>query len=79
MRSLAARTASPEAVGQASAAVSAMTLIGTIGMFGMGTMLISDLPKLVGRKWELISTCLLVSGGFSRFAEPVCGARTWAV
>ena len=60
---LAARTAPAEAVGQASAAVSAMTLIGTIGMFGMGTMLISDLPRLVGRKWELISTCLLVSGG----------------
>src|SRR4030095_3996328 len=50
------------AAAQASAAVSPMTLIGTIGMFGMGTMLISDLPKLVGRKWELISTCLLVSG-----------------
>jgi O-antigen/teichoic acid export membrane protein len=59
---LAARTAPAEAVGQASAAVSAMTLIGTIGMFGMGTMLISDLPRLAGRKWELISTCLLVSG-----------------
>ena len=59
---LAARTAPAEAVGQASAAVSAMTLIGTIGMFGMGTMLISDLPTLVGRRWELISTCLVVSG-----------------
>ncbi|MEV6488206.1 lipopolysaccharide biosynthesis protein [Actinoplanes sp. NPDC051633] len=59
---LAARTASAEAVGQASAAVSAMTLIGTIGMFGMGTMLISDLPRLTGRRWELISTCLLVAG-----------------
>ncbi|MFI7598915.1 lipopolysaccharide biosynthesis protein [Actinoplanes sp. NPDC049681] len=59
---LAARTAPAAAVGQASAAVSAMTLIGTIGMFGMGTMLISDLPALKGRKWELISTCLLVAG-----------------
>nr|WP_296073140.1 lipopolysaccharide biosynthesis protein [uncultured Actinoplanes sp.] len=59
---VAARTASPEAVGQASAAVSAMTLIGTIGMFGMGTMLISDLSALRGPKWELISTCLLVAG-----------------
>ncbi|PRY21050.1 lipopolysaccharide biosynthesis protein [Pseudosporangium ferrugineum] len=59
---LAARTAPAEAVGQASAAVSAMTLIGTIGMFGMGTMLISDLPALKGRRWELISTCLLVAG-----------------
>jgi O-antigen/teichoic acid export membrane protein len=59
---VAARTAPAAAVGQASAAVSAMTLIGTIGMFGMGTMLISDLPKLTGRSWDLISTCLLVSG-----------------
>jgi O-antigen/teichoic acid export membrane protein len=59
---LAARTASQAAVGQASAAVAAMTLIGTIGMFGMGTMLISDLGRLRGRKWELISTCLLVAG-----------------
>jgi O-antigen/teichoic acid export membrane protein len=59
---LAARTAPTEAVGQASAAVSAMTLIGTIGMFGMGTMLISDLPALRTAKWDLISTCLLVAG-----------------
>src|SRR3954469_12386325 len=57
-----ARTEPAAAVGQASAAISAMTLIGTIGMFGMGTMLISDLPGLKGRRWELISTCLLVAG-----------------
>ena len=59
---VAARTAPAAAVGQASAAVSAMTLIGTIGMFGMGTMLISDLPSMRGPKWSLISTCLLVAG-----------------
>ncbi|MET0422280.1 MAG: lipopolysaccharide biosynthesis protein [Actinoplanes sp.] len=59
---VAARSASAEAVGQASAAVSAMTLIGTIGMFGMGTMLISDLPSLRTPKWQLISTCLLLAG-----------------
>ncbi|MCO8272756.1 lipopolysaccharide biosynthesis protein [Actinoplanes sp. TRM 88003] len=59
---VAARSAAPEAVGQASAAVSAMTLIGTIGMFGMGTMLISDLSQLRGPKWQLITTCLLVAG-----------------
>ncbi|GAB1689892.1 lipopolysaccharide biosynthesis protein [Krasilnikovia sp. M28-CT-15] len=59
---VAARTASEEAVGEASAAVSAMTLIGTIGMFGMGTMLISDLPAMQKRRWDLISTCLLVAG-----------------
>jgi O-antigen/teichoic acid export membrane protein len=59
---VAARVAPAAAVGQASAAVSAMTLIGTIGMFGMGTMLISDLPALKDRKWDLISTCLIVAG-----------------
>ncbi|GIE66385.1 lipopolysaccharide biosynthesis protein [Actinoplanes palleronii] len=59
---VAAHVASPSAVGQASAAVSAMTLIGTIGMFGMGTMLISDLPSISRGKWDLISTCLLVAG-----------------
>ncbi|GAA4598549.1 O-antigen/teichoic acid export membrane protein [Actinoplanes octamycinicus] len=59
---VAAHVASPAAVGQASAAVSAMTLIGTIGMFGMGTMLISDLPGIGRGKWDLISTCLLVAG-----------------
>ena len=60
---VAARTAPAEAVGQASAAVSAMTLIGTIGMSGMGTMLISQLPSLRGPRWELIATCLLAAGG----------------
>lgn len=60
---LAARTASAEAVGQASAAVSAMTLIGTIGMLGLGTMLISHLPTTRDQRWELIFTCLLVAGG----------------
>jgi O-antigen/teichoic acid export membrane protein len=69
---VAARVAPVAAVGQASAAVSAMTLIGTIGMFGMGTMLISDLPSLRDRplsafrvgggQWDLISTCLLIAG-----------------
>lgn len=59
---LAARAASESAVGQASAAVSAMTLIGMIGMFGMGTLLIAELPRMPSRHWNLISTCLLVSG-----------------
>lgn len=59
---LAARTVPAEAVGQASAAVSAMTLIGTIGMFGMGTMLISELPRMTDRRWNMISACLLVAG-----------------
>jgi O-antigen/teichoic acid export membrane protein len=59
---VAAQYAPQAAVGQASAAVSAMTLIGTIGMFGMGTMLISELPTVARGKWDLISTCLLTAG-----------------
>ena len=60
---VAARAFSPEAVGSASAAVSAMTVIGTLGMFGMGTLLISELPRTApARQWRLISACLLVAG-----------------
>jgi O-antigen/teichoic acid export membrane protein len=59
---LAARTASQNAVGFASAAVSAMTVIGTIGMFGMGTMLIAELPRRGAGRWQLITSCLLVAG-----------------
>ncbi|BEL09589.1 hypothetical protein Q0Z83_077800 [Actinoplanes sichuanensis] len=59
---VAAHLAPQAAVGQASAAVSAMTLIGTIGMFGMGTMLISELPTVARGRWDLISTCLLTAG-----------------
>jgi O-antigen/teichoic acid export membrane protein len=59
---LAARTVSAEAVGSASAAVSAMSLIGTLGMFGMGTMLLSELPRMRRRRANLISAAVLVSG-----------------
>ena len=41
----AARYFSQEAVGYGSAAISAMTLLGTIGMFGLGTVLIGELPQ----------------------------------
>jgi O-antigen/teichoic acid export membrane protein len=43
---VAARLFRPEAVGSVSAAVSAMTLVGTLGMFGMGTLLLSELPRI---------------------------------
>jgi O-antigen/teichoic acid export membrane protein len=60
---LAARAFAPEAVGAASAAVSAMAVIGTLGMFGMGTLLISELPRTpTDRRWSLITACLLVAG-----------------
>jgi O-antigen/teichoic acid export membrane protein len=54
----AARVFSPEAVGYASAAISAMMLLGTIGMFGLDTMLIGELPR--GRnRGRLIMTCCI--------------------
>jgi O-antigen/teichoic acid export membrane protein len=42
---IAAREFSQQAVGYGSAAISAMMLLGTIGMFGLGTVLIGELPK----------------------------------
>jgi O-antigen/teichoic acid export membrane protein len=60
---VAARAFSPEAVGSASAAISATMVIGTIGMVGMGTLLISELRRLpAARQWNLISAGLLVAG-----------------
>jgi O-antigen/teichoic acid export membrane protein len=59
---VAARSFPAEAVGSVSAAVSAMTLVGTLGMFGMGTLLLAELPKMPGRQGNLISTCVLVAG-----------------
>ncbi len=61
----AARSLPTRVVGSASAAVSAMTLISTLGMFGMGTLLISQLPQLKIGRGRLISTCMLVAASVS--------------
>jgi O-antigen/teichoic acid export membrane protein len=45
----AARVFPQEAVGYGSAAISAVNLLGTIGMFGLGTMLIGELPRRESR------------------------------
>src|ERR1039457_1181882 len=58
---VAARLFSQQAVGYGSAAVSAMTLLGTIGMFGLGTVLIGELPRR-RRRAGLVSAALLASG-----------------
>jgi len=42
---IAARLFNEQSVGYGSAAVSAMTLLGTIGVFGLGTLLIGELPR----------------------------------
>jgi O-antigen/teichoic acid export membrane protein len=58
---IAAREFSPQAVGYGSAAVSAMMLIGTIGMFGLGTVLIGELPQRQERG-GLVAAALVASG-----------------
>jgi O-antigen/teichoic acid export membrane protein len=57
----AARLFSQRAVGYGSAAVSAMTLLGTIGMLGLGTLLIGELPRRSARA-GLVSAALLACG-----------------
>ena len=46
---VAARLMSQRAVGFGSATVSAITLLATIGMFGLGTVLIGELPRWTRR------------------------------
>ena len=58
---LAARLFSQRVVGYGVTATSAMTLLGTIGMLGLGTMLIGELPRRT-RAAGLVSAALLASG-----------------
>src|SRR5437870_4965749 len=58
---LAARQFPPEAVGFASAAISAMMLLGTC-MLGLGTLLIRELPRQHGKETSLISAALILVG-----------------
>ncbi len=59
---LAARLFNPEAVGLAGTSISTMTLLGTAGMLGLGTLLIGELPRRPGEEGALIATGLLVAG-----------------
>lgn len=58
----AARLFSQRAVGYGSAALSAITLLGTIGMFGLGTVLIGELPRRTRGRGGLVAAALLVCG-----------------
>src|ERR1700674_3809000 len=58
----AARRFSPAAVGVASASVSAMTLLGGLSILGLGTLLITELPRQPHQAGSLISTSLIVVG-----------------
>ena len=59
---LAARLFPPEAVGFASAAISAMMLLGAIGVLGLGTLLIGELPRQAGKAGAIITAALIVAG-----------------
>lgn len=59
---LAARYFTVQAVGFASAAVAAMMLLGNLGIFGFGTLLIGELPRHKGRETSIITTALIVVG-----------------
>jgi O-antigen/teichoic acid export membrane protein len=59
---VAARMFSPNAVGWGNATINAMQLFGTIGMFGLGTMLIGELPKRQGDRGGLFAASLATSG-----------------
>jgi O-antigen/teichoic acid export membrane protein len=54
----AARVFSIEAVGYGSAAISTMMLIGTLGMFGLDTMLIGELPRRSDRGSLTMAACI---------------------
>lgn len=57
---VAARQFAPAAVGFASAAISAMTLIGTGCVMGLGTLLIGELPRQPGKESSMIGPALII-------------------
>lgn len=62
---VAARSYAPGAVGVASALVSAMGLLSTLGMFGLGTLLIGELARRPQERDALITAGLIGSGAVS--------------
>ena len=60
---IAARAFPAEAVGLAAASVSAMTLLGTLGMLGLGTLLTGELPRRARDRASLLATALAFAAG----------------
>jgi O-antigen/teichoic acid export membrane protein len=60
-----ARQFEPAEAGLAAAIVSAMMLLGTVGMMGMGTLMIGELRRRPRLIVSLITTALIISGGAS--------------
>jgi O-antigen/teichoic acid export membrane protein len=59
----AARVFSSNAVGYGSAAISTMMLLGTIGLFGLDTMLIGELPRSENRGGLTMAACIAAGIG----------------
>jgi len=77
---LAARLFNQRSVGYGAATISAMILLGTIGMFGLGTLLMGELPRrkdrggLVSAALITSSVCSLILGlGFAVVAPHISG------
>jgi O-antigen/teichoic acid export membrane protein len=49
-------------IGIAAASISAMTLLAALGTFGLGTLLIAEIPRHAGREVGLIATAMVFSG-----------------
>jgi O-antigen/teichoic acid export membrane protein len=58
---VAAHNFSQTAVGVASAAVAAMTLLGFMGTLGLGTLLMGELPRREDRHRSLLNAALLIN------------------
>ena len=61
----AARLCSQQAVGLSSSAISVMMLLGTIGMAGLGTVLIAELPLRSVDRGRLVAAGMIASAGVS--------------
>lgn len=59
---LAARDFPADTVGLASAIISAMLLLGAIGILGLGTLLIGELPRQQAKQTSIIMTALMIVG-----------------
>ncbi len=69
---VAARLFSPQALGLSSAAISAMTLLGTACILGLGTLLVGELPRHPGKEASIISAALLLVAGLGGFSGVLC-------
>jgi O-antigen/teichoic acid export membrane protein len=59
---VAARSFSTASVGLASAAISVMALLGSIGTLGMGTLLIREMPQHRGSEARMVAGALILGG-----------------